>query len=68
MAFAIGFVIMGVLCAAIGGIALFACGIVLKTTFSATWFIVVGIFLTVWYILKFVTFPIRIFLPKGAKS
>ena len=65
MAFAIGFVALGLVCivllTAVG--AFF--GLVLKVTFSFTWFVVVGLLIAIINICKFVTGPRDFFKKKG---
>lgn len=64
MAFAIGFVALGLVCivllTAVG--AFF--GLVLKVTFSFTWFVVVGILIGILTICKYIVNPFKFFKKK----
>ena len=57
MAFAIGFVVLGLLLIVLGSAISFFLGIVITTTFNVMWFIVTGVLLIIIGICKFIKFP-----------
>ena len=65
MAFAIGFVVLGLACFVIFAALSFLFGFALKCTFTAIWFVVVGLLIAIINICKFVTGPRDFFRKKG---
>lgn len=65
MAFAIGFVVLGLACFIIFAALSFVFGFALKCTFTAIWFVVVALLIITINICKFVTGPRDFFRKKG---
>jgi len=65
MSFAIGFVVLGLACCVLFAALSFVFGFALKCTFTAIWFVVVGLLIAIINICKFVTGPRDFFRKKG---
>ena len=65
MSFAIGFIVLGLVCCVLFAAVSFVFGFALKCTFTAIWFVVAGLLIAIINICKFVTGPRDFFRKKG---